>query len=246
MATGINLKPKSKKEEKRKQNIKMLRLFVVPLLTFLFFIIMLFALVIPQLQSVLNNVEEISAKNNEISAKNEELSNLDALFQNSSVINSQLLEIEEVTSTGDTQIVAYRDRVTDLANNNGLTINSERLSEIVDANLPSTVESQSNFVTRLGLQEVSAFFEFSGSLTNLTSFLEDLDTLPDFVVIKELGFTLADDSDLDNFRDKEWALEIQLVKYQFRETDEELASVYQNIPPTVTIDESVLEYLNER
>ncbi|BCX13868.1 MAG: hypothetical protein KatS3mg085_400 [Candidatus Dojkabacteria bacterium] len=238
------VKPKTKKQQQREEIIKNLKLFVLPLFTFLVFIAILFFFVIPKLQILFEHAEEINIKNQEIKKNNEELADLDSVFQQVPVIENQLSEVEEIASSGDTKIVEYRNRVVKLAQDNGLVVKSERLNEVVEARIPDDL-SQTNFISRLGLQEVPAFFEFRGSLNNLKEFLTELDTLPDFVIIKELDFNIANASEV-NFRDQEWALEIQLVKYQFRVKDEELKDLYRNIPINVQINDRIIEYLTNR
>lgn len=242
MAANLEL-VKPKKESFFQKNSKFIKIFIVPIFSFLLFLGILFLLLIPQLQSVVSNANEISDKNEEIAEKNDQLDTLDALFARTSELSNQLSEINSITSPGDTKIVQYRDRVTDLAIENNLTILSEQLSEIVQASLPT---ADTTAVNNLSLQEVPAIFEMSGSLEDMTAFLEALDTLPDFVVVKEFEFSLSDETTVDDFRTAQWSLEIQLVKYQFQEAGEEQLVLFQNVAPSAVINPEVESYLNSR
>lgn len=235
---------KPKKQSFFKKNSKTIKLFIIPILAFIAFLSILVILVIPKLQEVFENSNQISTLNSEVADYNTQLSVLDDLYQRNSELYNQLALIDSITPTGDTKIVEYRDRVKALAEENNLTVISEQLSEVVDASLPETAETQ--VVSTLGLQEVPAIFQFNGSLNDMLEFLKSLDTLPDFVVVKEFEFTLSDKSNIFDFRNEEWALRIQLVKYQFKDTDEELTLYYQNIPASATINQEVKNYLENR
>jgi cell division protein FtsL len=240
--TDVIIKKKTKKQERFDKLKRNLKVFVLPLVTFSIFLVILLFLVVPRLRSLFTHVDDITTKNIEISKNNEKLTQLDEVYNDLPTIKAQLAEIENIANSGDTKIVEYRDRVVKLAQENGLVVRSERLNEIIEANIPDDLQS-SNFISKLGLQEVPAYFEFRGSLVNLRSFLEKLDTLPDFVIVKELNFNLKDDSGAD-FRTQEWALEIQVVKYQFRENDQDLKDFYAGIPIDAQINSRVSEYLN--
>ncbi len=237
---------KKKKKTKSSNFIKILRLYIIPIISVIVFIGIIVGFVFPKVSDIFSELDEINTLNNQIAEKNNTLSQLSSISSRSVIILDQLSIINSIAPSGTTEVVNFRDRITALALKSNLEISSQRFSEVVEPNLSNLPEGGNNYIGVVGLQEVPSEFKMNGTLNNIKNFLQSLDQLEDFVVVKEMKLNFSD-SDYNNIEQKPWSFEIQVVKYQFSDKDsEELQTVYKRIPLTAQIDEKVKQYIESR
>lgn len=238
------------KMSQKAERYKMIKLYFVPLFGFVSFMGIILLLVLPKITQLFSLVEETSNLTTQIEQKDTVIAGLNNLKLNSAQVNGQLSTINSIIPPGTTEVVSFRDRITDIAETNGLTIDAQRLSEVVDANIIDAQAEVQNYIGTLGLQEVPSVFQVSGTFTEIDRFVRALDTLEDFIVVKEMKLNLKDEvnADLNNLALQEWTLEIQLVKYQFANSNnnEEIQKIYLNIPSTAKPEQNVLDYLDRK
>jgi Tfp pilus assembly protein PilO len=223
----------------RKQKFrKTLKLYVLPITIGVIFLAIIIFLIIPSILNIFSTLDEISTKNQSYSEQLAMLDKLKILNSNASTINSELTGVNTITTSDQTEVVKFRNKITDLTNLNSLEVFSQQLTE----NDPNIV-SGGNSATEITLKEVPFTFQIEGSYTNVIKFFDDLSKIEDFVIIKEMKFTRTEKIASDN--STVWLLDLVLVKYQFNESDS-LDQVYKNVPPNVVISPKVLEYIEQR
>lgn len=237
---------KKKKKSSSVRYVKILKLYVVPIFSIGLFIVIIIGAIFPKISLIFSELDEINALNEQIAEKNNTLSQLAGISSKSALVLDQLSIINNIAPSGTTEVVNFRDRITKLSVENSLEISSQRFSEVVEPNLANLPNGGNDYIGVVGLQEVPSEFKMNGTLNNIKNFLQSLDKLEDFVVVKEmkLNYSGTDYSDIEN---KPWSFEVQVVKYQFSDKDsEELQIIYKRIPLTAEIDDKVKEYIDSR
>lgn len=230
---------KIKLPEKQKASLsKLLKLYLLPILIGIGFLGIIIFLIIPTILSIFSTIDEIAIKNQEYAEDLELLGELTELNANSSEIISNLNAINTITTSDQTEVVKFRNKITDLIVSNNLTIFSQQLTE----NDPNII-SGGNLATEITLKEVPFTFQIEGAYSDVISFFDDLSQIDDFVIIKEMEFTRTEKIAADG--STVWLLDLVLVKYQFNES-EALDELYKNVPPTVVISPEVLDYIDQR
>lgn len=237
------------KTRQTEEQLELIKLYFIPIIGFVAFMLVMVILVLPKINQLFLLVEESSSIRKEIEQKDLIIKSLVELKANSAEVEGQLSTINSIIPPGTTEVVNFRGRVTSLAKKNNLQVDSQRFSEIVDTTLSDAQKEIQTYIGTLGLQEVPSIFEVSGTFTNIDRFVRDLDSLDDFIVVKEMSLTLKDEhnANLNDLKNQIWILEIQLVKYQFASRNtEEINKIYLSIPPTAKPDEDVLQYLTRK
>lgn len=224
--------------KKKKSDLSvMARLYIFPLLVSFGFILIVIFLIIPTLFSIFSTLDEVSGKNVDLQNQNQLLTQLRELNSNSSIKISQLNSVNNITTSDQTEVVRFRNRITDVILSNQLTIFSQSLTE----NDPDIISDGGG--DSITLKEVPFTFKIEGSYTNIVNFFADLSVLSDFVIIKEMQFSRDDKIGADGTTI--WTLDLVLVKYQFS-TNQALDDVYRSISPSAEISQKVLDYINQR
>lgn len=228
------MKDKFSLENNKKSNkemMKYIRLYVIPLFAIVFFISILVLLTIPKIGEILSGLDTISTNNNKIAENNQKFAQLDSLTGQYNSIAQKLAIIDDIAPLGNTEVVNFRDRVSNLMVSNGLSIINQRLSE---ANTETDEES-----SPILLQEVPFIFSVEGSYQNIVNFIQSLNTVEDFIVVKEMKLSAKDTTI--------WELNINIVKYQFNTTNDiNLRNMFINVPIDAKLNELIEGYINIR
>lgn len=228
----FKIKPKEKGKLRQ-----ILKIYIFPITVGIAFIFIVLFLVIPSVFNIFSTLEEIGLKN-EIYAKNVVILNdLKTLNSTAATVQSQLESINSITTADQTEVVKFRNKITNVITENNLSIFSQQLTE-TDPNIISNGSSQD-----ISLKEVPFTFRIEGSYNNIVNFFNDLGTISDFVIIKEMTFKRS--ADISSDGSTVWVLDLVLVKYQFN-ASEGLDAIYKSILPSVKISDKVLEYINKR
>ncbi|MEO6728538.1 MAG: hypothetical protein ABIM99_01315 [Candidatus Dojkabacteria bacterium] len=232
---------KKAKEEKTKKRNKFLKLYIVPIFTIIFFILIIVGLVAPKITDVFAKLDEVSANNIIIADLNTRLNEVIALQANSETINTNLDTVNTIATSQNTEVIKFRDKISALTIVNNLTIVSQKLTE-------STVTpdgANSGLSGNVNLVEVPFQFEIVGRFEDIKSFIASLNTIDDFVIVKEMELALREQEGLTTDEEKllnQWSLKINLVKYQFFEA-KDLKSLYLSIPATSKISDDMKAYI---
>ena len=229
---------KIKLPKKDKKNSKQLfKIYILPIIVGLGFMAIIFLLVFPNVISIFSILDEISQKNDDYSQKLTMLNDLKTLNSSSSTIISQLNSVNKITTADQTEVVKFRNKITEVILSNNLNIFSQQLTE-TDPTIITNGETQS-----INLKEVPFTFKIEGSYNDIVKFFNDLSVINDFVIIKEMTFSRTDTLAKDN--STVWLLNLVLVKYQF-DSSESLKDIYKSISPSSQMSPKVLEYIQKR
>ncbi|MFS8130886.1 MAG: hypothetical protein ACMG57_02815 [Candidatus Dojkabacteria bacterium] len=235
---------KKAKEEKRKAQSKFLKLYIVPIFTIIIFISIIAVLVIPKINEVFAKLDEVTNNNDQVTQLNTQLSEVKALDLNSDTILSELDIVNSIATSQNTEVIKFRDKISALTIQNNLTIVSQKLTEstvIPDA-------SNTGLTGNVNLVEVPFIFEIVGRFEDIKSFIGSLNTIDDFVIVKEMDLSLRDQTGLSQGevqQTNEWSLKIDLVKYQFFQA-KDLQALYLNVPATASISDQMKAYIQLR
>ncbi len=222
-------------KKKNKETIKYIRLYVIPLFAVAFFVGILLLLTIPKINEIFTSLDTISANNAKIAENNQKFATLDALTGQYNSIVQKLSVIDGIAPLGNTEVVRFRDRISNLMIANGLNIISQRLSE---ANTESETQEEDE-ASPILLQEVPFIFTVQGTYPNIVNFIQALNSVEDFIIVKEMK--------LSQSNEEIWELNINIVKYQFNTLDStNLRNLYINVPIDSKLNELMEEYIRIR
>lgn len=225
-------KKEKKNKKKDNQSLKILKIYLVPLLSLGLFIGVVVFFIFPLITQIIDDFAFINELTTEIENKNAELLQLQRIEQNIVAIRSQRDFVNAIAPEAETEVVVFRNRLTNLATENNLTIVSQRYSESVD----SAVQNSSQSTPGLQLKEVPSFFEFEGSFEDIENFIADLNELEDFVVVSQMNLTGGSLT--------RWNFDMNIIKYQFNEaSSDELEGIYLSISPFSELNPIVEEYI---
>lgn len=222
------------KNKKKNDLNKLLKLYVLPIITIVIFVFILLVLTLPKIISIVDLNSELAIKDLEFTSKQDELIKLRTLSESIDELSNLVSVVRSIAPIGITDVVSFRGKVTTLISTNNLKISTQRLSE-------SDIQSegtQSDFF----LREIPFIFDVSGQLNDIVEFINQLNTLDEFIVVKEMELNQSTDGT------NTWLLSVNIVKYQFTE---ELNSVsvqqlFQNISIDSKISEEIKSYLERR
>lgn len=222
-------------KKKNKETIKYIKLYVIPLCAVAFFVSILLILTIPKVNEIFTSLDTISANNAKIAENNQKFATLDALTGQYNSIVQKLSVIDGIAPLGNTEVVRFRDRISNLMITNGLNIISQRLSE---ANTESETQEEEE-ASPILLQEVPFIFTVQGTYPNIVNFIQALNSVEDFIIVKEMK--------LSQSNEEIWELNINIVKYQFNTLDNtNLRNLYINVPIDSKLNKLMEEYIRIR
>jgi|SRR5690606_5351292 len=216
---------------------KALKIYVMPIVVGISFILIIIFLIFPKITQIFDSLDEISMKNQQYEANLTLLGQLRQINNSATTIINQLNGVNQITTADQTEVVKFRNKITEVVEANGLQIFSQQLTE-TDPTIISNDPTQD-----ITLKEVPFTFRIEGTYNNIVAFFEDLSVLSDFVIIKEMSFSRAEEqSTLDTTT---WVLDLVLVKYQFSSSSQ-LDTLYRSVSPVVQVSQRVLEYIESR
>lgn len=216
--------------------------YIVPIITLTIFFLIVILLVIPKFREIFSDVDKIAANNTIIRTKNIELEFLAQLKIRYPELVESLNIINKIAPAGVTQVLSFRDKITKLANANSLTITSQSFSEAQINSLGNQIYQSDNGGILL-LQSIPSIFEIEGKYEEIINFINDLDTVDDFVVIKQMDFIVRD----RNNPNASPRTEIRFDKYLFNDLGPDALRLnYINIPVTALPSPEFLKYISKR
>lgn len=217
---------------------RVIRLYLLPFVILLVFGAILFVLVIPRIFSIISSVQKINDINAEANTVTENISRLSQLNQQKQQISSDLEIISEVVPDGSTEIVSFQQKVTQLARSNyALQVGRGETSEssLVDEEEKEEIAVDSP----LPMVEIPSTFALSGTLDNIKGFVNNINTIDDFVVVDEMSLEQEGGT---------WSMSITFVKYQFlgetAATDPE--KLYNNVSLNTDPNQELLQFLRSK
>ncbi|GAB4284884.1 MAG: hypothetical protein Kow0081_2350 [Candidatus Dojkabacteria bacterium] len=225
-----------KETKKKKKNFsELLRIYYLPLIAIVGFFLILFLLVIPKLGEIFDSLDKINDLNVEISEKNSLFNKLQTLANNISELQSQLLSLNALAPSSQTEVVAFNSKIESLASINNVVILTSNFVEIIPE------DDSSN---GLKLKEISNTFKILGPKQNVLNFVNSISTINDFIIINQMDFSPQRETEFN----ADWILDIQIIKFQFTEVGEEslIQEQYRSIPVDAIPSRKVMEYITNK
>jgi hypothetical protein len=219
------------KPSRKKTTIRIIKLYIIPIISIAVFLMIMFALVVPKINFIFSTLDNISSLNTQIEQSNKQLEELAALNSNSNTILQQLDVINQIAPNTKTEVVKFRDKITTMAEDNGLAVIFQRLSETDTTTNPTGIQDAS----ALSLQQVPFLFEIQGSYDNLIKFIQSLSTGDDFLIVQEME--LSSKLTVEGVATSEWVLKLKIAKYQFNVYNEDILNIlYAKVPATTLLN----------
>jgi len=225
------------KAEKRVGNKRLIKFYIIPFFAAFIFILVIVILVIPKISDIFATLDEITALSTQSQTKKDTLTQLNTLAQDSNFLLAQLDIINNTAPVGNSEVVVFRNKITDLCRANNLVVVTQRLSE-------SDINRNANNVNTLGLSllEIPIVFEINGSYQDMLGFINDLSSLEDFLIVREMKLesSLANNIQLTT-------LKLRVDKYQFSVLNQDQLDIqYLQVPSEAKVNEIILNYVNRK
>ena len=227
----------SKNVEKKVSQKRFFKLYIVPFISILVFSMVILFLVFPKISELFDNLDKISSLSDEYNLNQSELISLQNLANNTNFLAAQLNVIDNTAPTGNTEVVAFRDKLTSLCQQNNLTVIAQRLSE-------ADINTDANNINKTGLSllEIPFNFEIYGDYSNILKFISDLSSIEDFVIVREMSLS----SSIVN-NSQSTTLKLRVDKYQFNILKQDtLDAQYLAVPSNAQISDVVLQYIQSK
>lgn len=233
----MNSKNEYKKVERKVEQKRLVKLYIMPIATILIFASVIIFLVIPKISEIFSTLNNIATLNSESDSNLKTINSLNTLLSKRNLLLAQLDIINKTAPTANSEVVVFRDKITELCKKNSLNVVTQRLSE-------SDINRNANNlnVSGLSLLEIPIVFEINGNFNNIIDFINDISTIEDFTIVREMSLT---SSELDGHQIT--TLKLTIDKYQFSVLDQaKLDEQYINTPINATIDSVVDQYISSR
>ncbi len=233
---------KNQKNTRKDKILKLLKLYVLPIVVGTIFILIITGMVLPKVNEIFNGLDNLGQINQNLATKKQEVDALKALSNNFNELSAQLEVVNQIAPTGRTEVVKFRDRITEVIKKNNLQVISQTLSEN-DFDLKNLQDQK--VVGNIILQEVPFLFEVKGKYNNILAFINDLSSVDDFVIVKEMQ--LASTNTTGNLFTDDWVFKMNLIKYQFSNSNTDLLEkAYLGVSPTSQISKIISDYIAAR
>lgn len=215
---------------------RFLRVYLIPVVAIIMFFGIMIGLVIPKIFGIFGQIDMINQLNDDLKQRQSEYASVRTMNSRSSFLEGDLETLNSLAPTRVTEVVNFQSKIANLALSRNLTVNNQVVSDSVSTLNESFLDSNE----LLRLREVPNIFEISGSANNVFSFIQDLNTIDDFIVVDEMNLTAVNNN--------QWNMRINIIKFQFSErgSEDERYQSYIQVPVTAQIHEDIQEYLNSR
>jgi len=211
------------------------RFHFLPLLSIVFFAVIVFSAVVPNINKIFATVDEIDA----LKVKDKDLNTRIEKFEELRKQNAQMQEIIDkinfIVPTGQSEVVKFRERIAGSATTNLVGLESSKSGETLKT--VSELES-GNF----GIIEIPSEFNISGAFNGFRNFLNSLYQGEDFFVVNKMNL-----SGVTSQTENRWSGDLNLVKYQFfAEEGFDPNKVYSAVSENDNPNSEVIEFLESR
>src|SRR5690554_6485134 len=108
---------------------KILRIYVMPIVVGISFILIIIFLIFPKITQIFDSLDEISMKNQQYETNLTLLNQLREINNSATTIINQLNGVNQITTADQTEVVKFRNKITEVVEANGLQIFSQQLTE---------------------------------------------------------------------------------------------------------------------
>jgi hypothetical protein len=212
-----------------KSTSKKIRIYLVPIITLVFFVGIVVFLIIPKISEIFSGLGKINADNEQIAVINATSAELSRLEENKDVIQADLEALNTIAPGSTTRVVEFRDKIAGILTSFDLDIESQNISEssFINTDVDNSVI----------LIEIPFTFSVTGTLESTKAFINSLSSIEDFAIVKEL--------DIKKGQGNLWLMSIVLIKYQFG-VDPDADTLYINVDINSPVPDNIRGYLDSR
>ncbi|HEX9804073.1 MAG TPA: hypothetical protein VGA67_00160 [Candidatus Dojkabacteria bacterium] len=208
-----DLKEKEQEVSNQKDNpktfgegLKWIGFYLMPLFIFLFFMGMFIFVTVPRFNEMLSRLSYIEDLNSQISVKNSIIGTLENLQTNQAQNSNSLNRVETLVPSESTQVVEFKDTLTDTAKSVGLQVTKARAGESIIEDKEQIFEAGDE--KSLVLVQIPTELSAEGAIESFENFLSRLYDSRDFFVVEEMEIAKAGEGNT-------WKADFVIVKYQF-------------------------------
>jgi len=235
------------KEFNLQETLKELVFYLLPVFSFLFFLIILFSAVIPNISSMNTKLDKIEALRKEEQQLNTRIAKIRELEKDAANNQEIIKKINIIVPTGNTEVVKFGERIRSTIKDNGLLNTETALGESVlvqDKNqVPTTTSKNTTPIVQdenvLSMSEIPTKFDIKGDYENIRTFFKLMYKSDDFFIVDKMSLKKNDAN--------AWSGEVSLAKYQFGQSsvfDPKIA--YGLISENIGLDETVMQFLQTK
>lgn len=217
--------------------------YILPILSFVFFMFIVFSAVIPSIQSMNTKMDEIDKLNTDLTTLNQRIVNIQTLATNNEKIQSTIEKINNIVPTGRTEVVKFGERISNNIAVHSLLNTTLKTGETVlvtnDSSTTSSTTTTELNASSLPLSEIPTKFDIQGSFSDIRSFFISLYKGQDFFVVDKM--------ELNSAGENRWFGDVSLVKYQFSPSSNfDPVKAYQSVSETSAINPQVVTFLEKK
>lgn len=235
------------KEFNLQETLKELVFYLLPVFSFLFFLIILFSAVIPNISSMNTKLDKIEALRKEEQQLNTRIAKIRELEKDAANNQEIIKKINIIVPTGNTEVVKFGERIRSTIKDNGLINTETKLGESVLVQDKNQVPTKTNKNTTpivqdenvLSMSEIPTKFDIKGDYENIRTFFKLMYKSDDFFIVDKMSLKKNDAN--------AWSGEVSLAKYQFGQSsvfDPKIA--YGLISENIGLDETVMQFLQTK
>jgi hypothetical protein len=247
------LKEQDKDEFSLSNSLKELGAYTMPIVSFVIFLVILFAGIIPGFNDIGTNNIKISSLQQEYQAAEQRIATLDQIRSEESKYRTVINKINEVIPSSMTEVANFASRIDQSLKTN--TLSSDEIKTGEAELLPmSTNETAGSIalgiqdtIIQLGkmpLRQVPINLKTSGRFGDTKNFFKTLYSGKDFFVVGKMD--LQSSIDLLLTATDKWDGELELTKYQFSEKDYNSETVYLNVAETQPPNQDVIDFVTTK
>lgn len=226
------------------ETIRELFFYILPVASFLFFLIILFSAIIPTINDIGVKLDKVDQYREEEKKLSQRIEKIKALDQNATKNQQVIDKINEIVPTGQTEVVKFGERIILSLSQNTLINEGIKSGEAVIVS-PAINNTSGNQVDNqeiensLSIRQIPSEFDVSGNFEDIRKFFIQLYKGPDFFVVDSMS--------LKNNDDLSWSGEISLAKYQFSESQVfDPIKAYTSVNENTVLNELVMRFIETR
>lgn len=218
--------------------------YLLPIAGLLFFIFVLFNGVIPSINEMNTKLDDIEALREEDEALALRIQNILNLEKNIENTQTIIDKINYLVPTGQTEVVAFGERIIQNIQTNTLTYDALKTGELELVTSaayldPEVIDQLKEDPTYLPLNQIPTEFGVKGPYEGIRSFFINMYNGPDFFVVNKM--------ELKKTGDNEWSGDISLAKYQFTPNNAfDPVKAYFNISEDTPLNPEVMDFLQKK
>lgn len=230
------VRDKDTTSERFRSMVSYLKFYALPFFSGgIFAMIILFA-VLPSLQKTFRTLDEIDDLREQDTALQTRIERLETLQASASQIRVIVDRINTIVPTGQSDVVAFRERVVTSSTEESLDLDKLSSGETL---LAADAQTVPNF----NIIQIPSLFSLNGEFQSFRRFLNNLYSGDDFFIVNEMTLSFAPTEAEPDL----WIGKFELIKYQFFADEEfDATATYTGVDDNAEPNAEVVNFLETR